>query len=118
MSKFLSNEDTTYYFYILKCKDGTKYYGHTNNLVKRLREHIKGQVYSTRNKLPTLIYYEELNSRSESFKRERQFKNGRTRRETIEKMINSFPQAKCQGFNSQTSRYFGTMSYGHSFFAP
>jgi threonine-phosphate decarboxylase len=38
----------------------------------------------------------------QAFKREMQFKNGKTRRTTIEKLIRSFPKAKCQGFNSQT----------------
>jgi putative endonuclease len=92
----------TYYFYILKCNDKTKYYGHTNNLTERLNDHIKGYVYSIRNKQPKLVYYEEFTSRSEAFRREMQFKNGKTRKETIEKLINSFPETKCQGFNSQT----------------
>ncbi|MBC8474011.1 MAG: GIY-YIG nuclease family protein [Candidatus Omnitrophica bacterium] len=94
-----------YYFYILKCKDGTRYYGHTNNIKVRLSEHLKGKVYFTRNKLPVkLVYYEEFSSRSEAFRREKQFKNGKTRKETIEKLINSFPMAKCQGFNSHFQR--------------
>lgn len=96
--------NSIYYFYILKYNDGTKYYGHTNNLAKRLLEHSKGCVLSTKNKrLVKLIYYEEFNSRSEAFKREMQFKNGKTRKETIEKLVNSFPEAKCQGFNSHLS---------------
>ncbi|MBL7197961.1 MAG: GIY-YIG nuclease family protein [Candidatus Omnitrophica bacterium] len=78
-----------------------RYYGHTNNLTKRLNEHLKGRVQSTRDKQPIeLIYYKEFNSRSEAFKREIQFKNGKTRKKTIEKLINSFPKTKCQGFNS------------------
>ena len=89
-----------YYAYNLECNDETKYYGHTNNLVERIKDHIKGRVYSTRNKQPRLVYYEEFNSRSEAFKREMQFKNGKTRKKTIEKLIRSFPKAKCQGFNS------------------
>ena len=92
--------DLIYYAYILKCNDGTKYYGHTTNLIKRLMEHAKGRVYSTKNKQPELVYYEELNSRSEAFRREAQFKNGKTRKKTIEELIDSFPKAKCQGFNS------------------
>ena len=97
-----------YYFYILKCEDSTKYYGHTGDLVQRLSRHSKGGVKSTRNKLPLeLVYYEELNSRSEAYRRELQFKNGKTRKETIEKLIESFPKAKCQGFNSRNNlRHF------------
>ncbi|MBU1864341.1 MAG: GIY-YIG nuclease family protein [Candidatus Omnitrophica bacterium] len=87
--------NTRYYFYILKCNDRTKYYGHTNNLTKRFAEHSKGRVCCTRKKRPlTMLYYEEFNSRSEAFKREMQFKNGRTRKTTIEKLINSFADGK------------------------
>jgi len=91
-----------YYTYILKCKDGTKYYGHTADLTKRLKEHREGKVRSTRNKSPELVYYEEFDSCSDAFRREIQFKNGRTRKETIEKLIGSFSLEKCQGFNSHS----------------
>ena len=91
-----------YYFYILSTATGSRYYGHTDNLFRRLTEHQKGEVWSTRNKRPlTLVYYEEYHSRAEVCRREMQFKNGRTRKETIEKLIDSFPQAKCQGFDSR-----------------
>ncbi|OGX28131.1 MAG: hypothetical protein A2705_05010 [Omnitrophica WOR_2 bacterium RIFCSPHIGHO2_01_FULL_52_10] len=46
-----------YYFHILKCKDSTKYYGHTGDLVQRLSRHSKGGVKSTRNKLPLELVY-------------------------------------------------------------
>ena len=83
------------YFYILICSDGDKYYGHTNNLIKRIADHSKGHVYSTKDRRPIrLAYYEEFNSRSEAFRREMQFKNGKTRKETIEKLINSFDISK------------------------
>jgi putative endonuclease len=92
-----------YYTYILECKGGKRYYGHTNNLSNRLTEHCKGKVRFTGNKLPvSLVYYEELKTRSDAFKRETQLKNGKTRKEALEKLIKAFPKAKCQGFNSQT----------------
>ena len=91
-----------YYAYILECNDNTKYYGHTNNLMERINDHKRGRVYSTRNKQPELAYYEEFNSRSQAFRREMQFKNGKTRKTTIEELIKFFPEAKCQGFNSCT----------------
>ena len=70
------------YFYILKCSDKTKYYGQTNNLIERLIEHSKGHVWSTKNKRPIeLIYYEELNTRSEALRRERF--NGILRKECL-----------------------------------
>jgi predicted GIY-YIG superfamily endonuclease len=90
----------TYFAYILRCNDGTKYYGHTNNLRERIKDHMKGNVRPTKNKQPELVYYEEFDSCSKAFRREMQFKNGKTRKRTIEKLIGSFPLAKCQGFNS------------------
>ena len=89
--------EQTYYAYILQCNDNTKYYGHTNNLIERIKDHTRGRVCSTRNKQPELVYYEEFDTRSEAFRREMQFKNGKTRRKTIEKLIKSFPKPKCQG---------------------
>ncbi|MBU0710193.1 MAG: GIY-YIG nuclease family protein [Candidatus Omnitrophica bacterium] len=91
-----------YYAYILKCDNGKKYYGHTNNLSKRIKDHRNGRVYATRNKRPQVVYYEEFVSCQEAFKREMQFKNGRMRKSTIEQLINNFAKSKCQGFNSQT----------------
>ena len=86
-----------YYTYILKCNDGTKYYGHTNNLSERLKEHKKGRIYSTKNKQPELAYYEEFDSRSDAFRREMQFKNGKTRKSTIEKLIVNFHKQNVKG---------------------
>ncbi len=97
--------DKKYYFYILEGNDDSKYYGHTDNLAKRLVKHSKGHIFSTRDKRPLkLVYYEEFDSRSRAFKREMQFKNGKTRKETIKRLIDSFPKAKCQGFNSHLRR--------------
>ncbi|MBN2097230.1 MAG: GIY-YIG nuclease family protein, partial [Candidatus Omnitrophica bacterium] len=93
--------DKRYFFYILKCKDGTKYYGHTGNLYTRLSEHSKGRVSFTKNKRPIkLVFFKEFSSRSDAFRYEMQFKNGKTRKQTIEDLVRSFPIAKCQGFNS------------------
>ena len=49
-----------YYTYVLKSsKDNKLYIGHTNNLKKRLVEHNKGVVDSTKSRRPLkLIYYE------------------------------------------------------------
>ncbi len=91
-----------YYVYILKCNNGTKYYGHTNNLVQRVKDHLHGRVHYTKNKQPELVYYEEYGFRSEAFRREMQLKSGKTRKKTIDKFIDSFDKAKCQGFNSHS----------------
>ena len=81
-----------YYFYILECKDAKRYYGYTNDLKRRLSEHKSGTNISTKHRRPVkLVYYEVCNSKIEVMQRERQFKSGKTRKATIEKLIKDFP---------------------------
>jgi len=51
------------------------YIGCTNNLIKRLREHKEGKVYSTKRMLPVeLIYYEAYKSKDCAYNREKSLK--------------------------------------------
>ena len=85
--------ETTHYVYILKCRDGTYYHGYTRDLKKRLLQHRSGESHPTRRKLPLeLVYFETLPSKTEAMRRERQLKNGRTRKETKEKLIREFQE--------------------------
>ena len=61
------------YFYILLCADGTFYVGSTRNLIRRLWEHRKGLGAAyTRTRLPVqLLYFEQYESVSEAWGRER-----------------------------------------------
>jgi putative endonuclease len=65
-----------YFTYILvSSKDGKYYYGSTSDIEKRLSKHNKGDVRSTKNRMPLSLYYkEEYNTRSEAFQREQFFK--------------------------------------------
>jgi len=67
-----------YYVYVIRSmKDGKLYIGQTNNLVKRIKEHNKGLVVSTKNRKPfKLIYYEGCNLLQDSLKREDSLKTG------------------------------------------
>lgn len=67
---------TSYYVYIVRCKDGTLYTGSTNNLEKRLAAHNAGEgAKYTRGRQPvTLIYAEELPSWGTALRRERAIK--------------------------------------------
>lgn len=62
--------------YLLKSlKDNKKYIGSTNNLERRLKEHINGNVRSTKNRIPfILIYKEEYQIESQARLREKFFK--------------------------------------------
>lgn len=64
--------------YILRNKQsGRHYIGSTNNLIRRLDEHNRGQTFSTRYGKNSweLIYSEEYESDFEAKKRERQIKS-------------------------------------------
>jgi putative endonuclease len=69
------------YTYVLLCVDDKFYVGSTNNLKKRLLIHQRGQVISTKNRLPVkLVYYEACLSLELARKREAYFKTGFGRR--------------------------------------
>lgn len=71
-----------YYTYVLKSrKDKKLYVGQTDNLKKRLLEHNKGVVDSTKTRRPLkLIYYEVCLNKDKSIHREKYFKTGFGRR--------------------------------------
>jgi putative endonuclease len=66
-----------YFSYILfRKKDKRYYYGSTNNIVNRLKRHNKGEVKSTKNRIPlTLHFSESFSNRSEAYKREQFYKS-------------------------------------------
>ncbi|HZX36396.1 MAG TPA: GIY-YIG nuclease family protein [Thermodesulfobacteriota bacterium] len=65
-----------FYLYILRCRDGSYYTGHTDNLEIRIAEHKTGKIKCyTSKKLPiTLVFSAEFPSREEALTRERQIK--------------------------------------------
>ncbi|MGM0621176.1 MAG: GIY-YIG nuclease family protein [Bacteroidota bacterium] len=74
--------------YILESKlDGSFYIGQTSNLENRLKRHNNGKNRSTKAKRPwKIIYFEEVNSRSEAIKLEQKIKRWK-KRELIKKFI-------------------------------
>ena len=62
--------------YVLKCRTGELYTGCTTDLERRVRQHNSGVGSKfTRSRLPvTVVYREELGSRSEALRRERAIK--------------------------------------------
>lgn len=62
-----------YYIYILKSGTDERFYtGFSGNLKKRLEDHNKGSVDSTKNRRPLeLIYYEAYKEKSDALKREK-----------------------------------------------
>jgi putative endonuclease len=66
--------------YVIQSKKHLSFYiGITSNLRKRLKEHNKGLVFSTKSKRPwVLIYCEGYRSREDAKERERKLKKHRT----------------------------------------
>ena len=66
-----------YFVYILKSIKTQRYYvGHTKDVNLRLIQHNAGKVRSTKSFVPwELIYMEELENKSEAYKREMQIKS-------------------------------------------
>ena len=73
--------------YILNLVDRSYYIGSTENLAERLKEHARGRVRSTKNKLPfKLVHEESFSSRNEAQSREYQIKKWKSR-EAIERLL-------------------------------
>jgi len=78
----------TYYVYILRTSSNTLYIGQTNNLEKRIGEHIsrssKSAKYTRYFKSFDLVYKEIFGTRSEAMKLEAQIKKwSRTKKEAL-----------------------------------
>lgn len=65
-----------FFVYVLKSgKDNNLYIGSTDDLKRRLDEHSKGKVQSTKSRLPlTIIYYEAYSSERDARHREHNLK--------------------------------------------
>ena len=80
-----------YTYILLSKKDNKLYTGYTNNLLKRLEKHNKGEVYATKNREPfKLIYYEACHSRLDAFQREKYLKSGMGKRYIKNRLKNYF----------------------------
>lgn len=66
------------YVYVIKSlKDKNLYVGHTNDLIKRFKEHNEGKVKCTKPRRPfSLLYYEACNILNDAIKREKSLKTG------------------------------------------
>ncbi len=70
-----------FWVYIIQSeKDNWTYTGHTNDVDRRLNDHNRGKMSSTRHHRPLkLIYTEEFSSRSDAMVREKFLKTGKGR---------------------------------------
>ena len=66
-----------HYVYILVCSDRTYYVGLTDNLRKRLQEHIDAMCHYTKSRLPiTLVWYAAFRDKKKAAEFEQYLKSG------------------------------------------
>jgi len=66
-----------FYVYILHCSDDSYYTGHSDNLEKRIAEHISGSIpscYTFKRRPLTLVFSQEFSTREEALTSELQIK--------------------------------------------
>lgn len=79
-----------FYFYVIENQDGQLYLGSTNDLKRRLKEHVTGKSFATKGSDWKLIYYEAYNSESDARTREQRIKGfGQAYRQLKNRIINS-----------------------------
>ena len=70
-----------YKVYMLQCKDNKFYTGFSDDLKRRLEQHINGKVEFTKNKRPLkLVYEKEYKTKEEAAQREKQIKGWTTQK--------------------------------------
>ncbi len=68
---------STFWVYVLRCRDGTFYVGQTDDLRRRFEEHQQGEISWTKSRLPVeLIHYEGRSTREEAVRREQKLQTG------------------------------------------
>ena len=67
-----------FYAYVIKSeKNGMLYKGSTDDLERRINQHNKGKVKSTKGSRPwTLVHVEKFGTREDAYAREKQLKTG------------------------------------------
>jgi putative endonuclease len=64
-----------YYIYLLRDRNGKLYIGFTNNIKRRLREHLSKRTFTTKKMdNPKLVYYEVYDNEDRAIERERKLK--------------------------------------------
>jgi len=94
-----------YFSYMLECRDGSYYCGWTIDLEKRVEAHASGKgARYTRSRLPvSLVYFEELNSRTEAMRREWELK----------KKDHKSKKNLARSFNAATKKQLDNKACGH-----
>src|SRR4030067_3637386 len=118
----MNNKKSSWFVYMVKCKDGSIYTGISNDVEDRIKEHNSGQggKYTASKRPVRLIFQEEQTDKSSTLKREKQIKNwGRVKKEALSRLGSarsdslalSPPRAEPMG---EAERLALSLSKGHS----
>ena len=80
-----------YYLYVLFCNERRSFYvGSTRDLRRRIAEHKRGDVFTTRNSTWRLVYYEAYLTEKAARNREKRLKNhGRSKQLLLKRILES-----------------------------
>ena len=85
--KFRQFGFSMFYVYVFLCADKKMYVGYTQDLRKRVARHQKGQVNSTKARLPVkLIFYESYINKYDALRREKYLKTSKGK-QTLTSML-------------------------------
>ena len=94
-----------FYAYLLRCRDGTYYAGHTDDLDQRMANHQSGCLggYTATRRPVTLVWHETFQTRDDAFAVERKLKGwGRAKKEAL--IAGDWPRVQTLSRNRQGSR--------------
>lgn len=90
--------NSTHFFYVLECRDGSYYAGYTNDLLARIQKHNagKGAKYTRARKPVSLLYNKQFETKSDALKAEYYFK--KLSRKKKDEFLNVPDEEKVWGF--------------------
>ena len=102
-----------FYAYLLRCRDGTYYAGHTDDLDQRMASHQSGAMggYTATRRPVTLVWHEAFQTRDDAFAVERKLKGwGRAKKEAL--IAGDWSRVQALARNRQGGRLVGQPSAG------
>ena len=102
-----------FYAYLLRCRDGTYYAGHTEDLDQRMASHQSGAMggYTATRRPVTLVWHEAFQTRDDAFAVERKLKGwGRAKKEAL--IAGDWSRVQALARNRQGGRLVGQPSAG------
>ena len=102
-----------FYAYLLRCRDGTYYAGHTDDLDQRMASHQSGAMggYTATRRPVALVWHETFQTRDDAFAVERKLKGwGRAKKEAL--IAGDWARVQALARNRQSGRPVGQPSAG------